>query len=364
MKKYSFLIAILITSAIFISCDKDDDNDPNENFELLIPINPQDKADRLFGINMSESQYGFTASFEKAKEANIQVVELNIPWNQIETAEGVYTDPDGNLAATAFYGNENIKVGFSIALINTVAWEIPEYLEGVDITSVQFVNAFKNMIDWFLENVPENVEIPYLSIGNEVDLVLEGNTDWNDYTSFYQQVATYIQTNYPNIPVGVKTTVMSGVFKSELAKIQAINQYSDIVMLNYYPQNDNFEVLDPEIVYTHFGQLVSYFPDKDIWMTEVGYQSGSKYCNSSEAKQAEFYHHLFTAWDLYKDNIKLILIDWLHDQSPALIEEWKDYYGDDPALVEYLSTLGICNHDGTDKYSFGQIKTEAKARNW
>ncbi|MCK5028255.1 MAG: hypothetical protein KAR57_01385 [Bacteroidales bacterium] len=99
-------------------------------------------------------------------------------------------------------------------------------------------------------------------------------------------------------------------------------------------------------------------------MTEVGYQSGLEYCNSSEAKQAEFYHHLFTAWDTYKDNIKFVLVDWLHDQSLALIEEWKDYYGTDPALVEYLSTLGVCNNDGTDKYAFQQIKEELKARNW
>jgi hypothetical protein len=58
------------------------------------------------------------------------------------------------------------------------------------------------------------------------------------------------------------------------------------------------------------------------------------------------------------------VVNWLYDQSPATIEEWKDYYGDTPALVEYLSTLGICNYNGTEKPAFQQIKTETKARNW
>jgi len=153
------------------------------------------------------------------------------------------------------------------------------------------------MIDWFFDNIPDNVKIPYISIGNEVDLVLNGNLEWDQYISFYQQVASYIHTNYPEIPVGVKTTVMNGVYKNELSNLQAINQYSDIVMLNYYPQNDKFEILDPSSVITHFNDIVNYFPDKDIWLTEVGFQSGDNLCNSSKEKQVEFYHHLFTAWD-------------------------------------------------------------------
>ena len=363
MDKYFLIFALLVLSFTSVSCEEEDPQ-PDNNDEILTPENPQAKGDRLYGINMSEGQYGFETSYEKAKNARIQVLELNIPWNQIETAEGIYTDPWGVLAATSVYGNDNIKVGFSIAVINTVAWEIPDYLNGVDITSVQFVDAFNNMIDWFMENVPDHVEIPYLSIGNEVDLVLDGDAEWSDYIYFYQEAANHIHTNYPGINVGVKTTVMEGVFKDELSKVQDINQYSDLVLLNYYPQNEHFEVLSPEIVESHFEDIVSYFPQKEIWITELGYQSGSEYCNSSEAKQAEFYHHLFTAWDTHKDHIKFILINWLHDQSPATIEEWKDYYGDDPALVEYLSTLGLINYDGSEKYAWGQLKEELNTRGW
>lgn len=34
--------------------------------------------------------------------------------------------------------------------------------------------------------------------------------------------------------------------------------------------------------------VVALFPDKDIWITEIGYQSGHKYYRSTETKQVHF----------------------------------------------------------------------------
>lgn len=125
--------------------------------------------------------------------------------------------------------------------------------------------------------------------------MLDSETEWTNYIAFYQSVVQHIHENYPDIKVGVKTTVMNGLFGSEKDKVQLINQHSDVIMLNYYPQNENFQVQAPENVHTDFAQIVSMFPLKEIWMTEVGYQSGDEYCNSSETKQAQFFHELFTA---------------------------------------------------------------------
>jgi hypothetical protein len=252
----------------------------------------------------------------------------------------------------------------SLAVINTVKWEVPDYLTGVAVNSDKFITAYNNMVDWVVTNMPENVILHSISIGNEVDLVLSTDQEWEDYTKFFQKTAQHIQTNHSEIEVGVKTTVMGGVFTSKKTKIQLLNQYSDVVMLNYYPQDSEFRVLDPEIVTQHYGDIVTAFPNKDIRLTEVGYQSGSEYCGSSEVKQAEFFHYMFKAWDTYNNKIKLVVIDWLYDQSPKIIEEWKDYYGSDPALVEYLSTLGLLNYDGTEKEAWKQVKTEVEARGW
>jgi hypothetical protein len=369
LKNLAFIFLLVIVAFTF-SCEEESDTngDNNDNdttaYEVITPTNPIPQGDRELGINISNSIAGWDSDFQKATEASIQVVELNLPWSSLETAEGIYNDPDNNLQNIAFYGFNNIKVGLSIAVINTVAWEYPAYLEGVAVNSTQFIDAFKGVIDFVIDTIPDNVEIASISVGNEVDLVLQSESDWLAYTEFYEEIATYINTNYPNIPVGVKTTIMGGVFGNELDEIQAINEFSDIVMLNYYPQNERFEVLDVEIAKTHLPQIVAFFPGQEIWLTEVGYQSGNNLCKSSEKKQAEYIHHFFEAWDTHKNEITHAVVNWLHDQSPAQIDAWKDYYGSDPALVEYLSTLGLRTYENEDKAAWLQLKEEVNSRGW
>lgn len=362
MKTIIALLICFLIRGIFTSCDKEENG--NTEYQVLKPENTVARGERLFGINISESQAGFISSFEKATEAGTQLVEINMPWSEIEVSEGVYVDPNGIFSSTTFYGSNSIKVGLSLAVINTVQWEVPDYLKDEPVNSQKFIDAFNNLVDWVLDTFPENVEIPFLSVGNEVDLVLETNDEWTSYTEFFEEAASHIKTNYPQTNVGVKTTVMGGLYGTEKSEIQLINQFSDVVMLNYYPQDFQFKVLEPEIVHSHFGDIVTWFPGKEIWMTEVGYQSGSNLCESSEEKQGHFYHNMFEAWDSYNEQIKVVIIDWLYDQSPKLIEEWKHYYGNDPALVEYLSTLGLLNYDGTEKAAWKQVMAETGARGW
>jgi hypothetical protein len=120
--------------------------------------------------------------------------------------------------------------------------------------------------------------------------------------------------------------------------------------------------MDPQLVHEDFNTITGIFSGKEIWLTELGYQSGSNHCKSSEAKQAEFYHEMFSAWDDHRDKIKCVIVNWLHDQSDATMNEWKEYYGDAPDLVEYLSTLGLRNYDHSDKSAWLQVKAEAHAR--
>jgi len=365
MVRLQFLLIITLLFQLFAGCEEESSTPVEDAYEIIDPEDPLQKGDRLFGINISESTQGFDASFQKALNVGIQMQELNLPWTEIETSQGDYNDPYGGiLAATSYYGERNIDIGLSLAVINTVQWEVPAYLDPADCNSQAFISAFVEMADWVLNTIPDHVTVSYLSIGNEVDLVLESSSEWLKYTEFYRIAADSLRKKYPAMQIGVKTTVMHGLLGSDSAHIQDINQYSDAVMLNYYPQNERAEVLDPQIVETHFSAITNMFTGQEIWFTELGYQSGENYCNSSETKQARFYHHLFSAWDDHADQIPYILVNWLHDQSPQVIEKWKNYYGDDPALVEYLSTLGLRNYDGTDKTAWKQVTEEANQRGW
>ena len=372
---FTALSGLMLFTVLSPSCeenqDPEDKNDTTgtgpiveEPYEILKPENVVSKKDRFLGITISESKAGFDSAFILVQQAGTQVVELNFPWDLIETGRGTYVDPSGYLSATQYYGANNIQVILGIAVINTVKRTAPSWLSAYDYDDPEFIAAFKNLMDWVMAHIPENVTVAAISIGNEVDLLLDGD-EWDRYKIFYQEVVSYLKDKYPEQKYGVKTTVMSGVLGAEQAKIQALNLYSDIVMLNYYPQSDSFKVLEPEMVHQHFVEIVGLFRGKQLWFTEVGYPSGSQYCGSSKTLQGHFYHELFKAWDTFNQNIKCININWLHDQPATQVGEWVLYYGlDDPAFIEFLSTLGLRNYDNTDKPAWLQLLEEANTRGW
>ncbi len=355
---------LLFSVSLLVSCS-DSTGPEQEGFSVIPPETPQPAGTRLFGINPSESEQGFMPSWELAAEAGVQVVEILIHWDQVETEEGIYTDPDGVLQAISFYGMENVRVLLTIAVLNTTESTVPRYLSGYDYNSPEVVESFIEMSDWVFQQISPSVIIAGFSIGNEIDIYLEGSQQWNSYTEFFSQVSDHARNERPSIPVEVKCTASNCINGIDSAEIININHYSDVVMMNCYFNSSSFQVLPPESVHEYFEQLVSLFPSKDIWITETGYQSGSEHCGSSQVNQAQFYHELFTAWDTHSDRIDMVLVNWLHDQSPETIAQWIEYYGSsDPGFVEFLSTLGLRNHNHTDKYAWLQVLEEASARGW
>ncbi len=364
-------IAVVWSLAAFVvtsGCDRKPDSQasgPAQPYAVIPAEEPLPRGERLLGINISESERGFGPSFEVAQQAGVQVVELNIPWNVIETSEGQYEDPWGVLGAIPFYGQKGIRVMFSLAVINTVESTAPDYVRGSAWDSPEMIAAFNSMMDWFLAHIPAGVTVPGIAIGNEVDLLLSSEEQWKSYTRFFRAACEHVRSARPRIRLGVKTTVMEGALGKWSSEVQAINRDADVVMLNYYPQDDGFRVRAPDVVYEHFNQVAAVFEGREIWFTELGYQSGREHCGSSETKQARFYHHLFGAWDRHRGQIGLVLINWLHDQSPEKIAEFTEYYGSSaPAFVKFLSTLGLRNYDHTDKPAWKQVVAEAEARGW
>ncbi|MCP4292372.1 MAG: hypothetical protein GY780_11135, partial [bacterium] len=337
---------------------------PDPEFEPLTPVNPQPTGDRLFGITVSESSLGFSSDFAVAQQAGIQTAELALAWDAVETSEGVYQDPDGLLAATSFYAGHGIKVMLTFAVINTSQTTTPAYLDGLDWNDATLMTAFNNMANFVLTTLPDEVQLAGISIGNEVNYILQGD-EWTHYGEFLASAMSNIAEFDATLKVGVKTTVHDGLFGNDGNRIKTLNTDTDVVMLNYYHMDGQYQIRPPYLVHNEFNNMVSEFPGRDVWLTEVGFQSGSEHCQSSEDLQASLFHEMFTAWDTYRYSISYVMIDWLHDASEVQIAEWADYYGSsDPAFLEYLGTLGVRTADGEDKNAWIQIKVEANARGW
>ncbi len=360
----ALLMALLIFLVVGCSEDSEAPEIPEQPFEPIAPVNPQPAEQRLFGITVSESSNGFLDDFQVARQAGIQVAELALPWNAVETAPGVYTDPGGVLAAMPFYVSNDISLLLTFAVINTVQSTVPDHLAALDWNSPELIAAFANLTNWVFAQLPAGLNVIGVSVGNEVDLMLDAE-DWDPYGEFFQAAATHLHGLDAQLKVGVKTTVTGGLFGLSANNIKALNEHTDVVMLNYYLQDNHFQVRAPLLVHDDFTHIATDFPFREIWMTEVGYQSGSEFCASSQDQQAAFYHELFTAWDSHKEYTSYLMIDWLHDASEQQVAEWEDYYGSsDPAFLEYLATLGLRTHDGQDKNAWLQLKVETAARGW
>jgi len=349
-----------------VGCSSDSSSPeiPEQPYEPLAPVNPQPSGDRLFGITISESSNGFLADFEVAQQAGVQVVELPLNWDEVEIADGVYEDPNGVLEAMEFYKVNGISILLTFAVINTVETTVPAHLAAYDWNAPELITAFNNMTDWVFAQLPAELQVVGVAVGNEVNFVLEG-VQWGQYGEFLDAASDHLHAIDADLKVGVKTTVLNGLFSNDGNNIKTLNENTDVVMLNYYLQDNQYQVRAPNLVHNDFIHIASDFLYREIWMTEVGYQSGSEHCQSSEDQQAAFFHELFTAFDTQKDFMSLLLVDWLHDASEAQLDEWMEYYGvPDPAFREFLGTLGLRTNDGQDKDAWVQLKAETGPRGW
>ena len=111
-------------------------------------------------------------------------------------------------------------------------------------------------------------------------------------------------------------------------------------------------------------RLTNIFPDKPIYLAEVGYPS-SQLNGSSLEKQTEFVYYIFKTWDAHADQIQLISFTFQTDLSPEHVSEFEDYYGySNKAFAEYLRSLGLRTYEGKDKPAWQRLAAEAEVRGW
>ncbi len=366
------ILVLCIISILFTGCSKDNSTSISPE-ELNCPGTHKHKGDRLLGIDfLNSTEDGtFEGDFEKARGFGIDFTGLHLLWGQIETSPENYTDPGNALSAfNEFCNNENIKFSLMIRPIDLTGKTVPDDLDNVRFNTQLMKSRFKSLIDFVFTKIDYQL-LTSLQIGNEIDQYDTSNEHpdfWSDYGNFLFDIRSYIGLEYPGLKLSFTVTLLgvttgehkdSGVF-------EALSEVTDVVGVTYYPINNDFTVMDPDVVDVHFAAITSKFVGKIIYFGEVGYQTGNK-CNSSERKQAQFICNVFHAWDAYKDNIKLISFVRMNDISQPQAEEMAGPYGiGDEKFIEYLRTLGLhtYNGSGTDKEGFSVLKEHANLRGW
>ncbi|MFO8035376.1 MAG: hypothetical protein R6U57_01935 [Anaerolineales bacterium] len=329
--------------------------------------NAKPNGDRTLEIHINEAENGdYDQAVEKSKAAGAESVSLSVFWDEIETTPGVYQpDPNYLEIANLYYPPQQLAVSLVISVLDTTQTRLPPDLEGKPLDDPKVISRFKGLLEYTATQIPD-LQLTSLAIGNEIDGVLgEDQEAWQAYRTFFRETSQYARRLWPEVPVGTKITFggLAGPMR-ETARI--LNQECDVVMVTYYPLAGDFTVHDPEVVHEDLNQLVRTYPQKKIYITEIGYPTGAAN-DSSPEKQAAFIRETFAAWDQHADHIPVLSYSWLTDLPPSAVSNLERYYGvSTPAFGEFLRTLGLRTYPdgGKDKPGYRALKAEAKARGW
>jgi len=293
----------------------------------------------------------FVAALDLVYNSGARAIFLSWIWSALDSAGTIALDDIPN-ALTYLTRIRGFDVVLGVQVINTNRKETPSDLQNTPFDSPQVQSRFRLLIDALRPHVNERVK--YISIGNEVDIYLSAHpNEWGTYKSFYEGALAYVHSTMPHVKVGV-TSTFAGAVGPAASNVGSLNQSSDVIILTYYPLDDQFFAYNPAAPLTDFPKMVPLGIGKPIILQEVGYPT-SALLASSEQEQSEFVRNVFTAWQNVGDRIPLLNFFALHDFSQDLCDSLLVYYGAPPTAVnfkEFLCTLGLRRVDGTPKLSW------------
>ena len=319
---------------------------------------------RLLGCAVTQAENkNYDGAMKLAESAGVQVVSLKLNWDDVERRPHVFASPWPKVA-NAYYPPRHLQLSLRLATLDTDRNRLPADLRDQPLDDPAVIARFNELLDWVFAQMPD-VELAELSIGNEVDGVLGADLEkWRQYTAFFAATRQHALAKRPGLKVGV--SLMFGGHLKQAKFAAALNRQADVVMVSYYPLTPAFAVRDPQVVPDDFNTICRMYTNRPISFVEAGYPSGSG-CGSSAARQAQFIHELFAAWDEHPAQIRLVTLVWLHDLPTGAVDGFGKYYGvGAPAFLDYLGSLGLRTYPnaGTDKPAFTILKRETKARGW
>lgn len=359
------------------------------------------KGDRVLGLHITEPASGFTVAFDQASRLNFDQVNMHFFWGVggfAGTLPGTPLEVNSSAncsnastydmtyvgIAQSYYPTKSKKVTMTIGTYDGPNKFVPTCAKDLAFDSATMIQMFKYLVDNIFTTLAPDPQLDLQSfvIGNEIDSHADLQTctasplesHWESYRVFFDVVSAYIKTTYkPNLKVGITATFSGLTDLNKQPCFSALLQNADFVSVTYYPLNTDFTHKDPSVVDADFAKITSMYPGKTIYFQEVGYSSGSSYTGSNETNQSQFYKNIFTAWDKYYDQIKLISVVNVHEWSSTQVDGYGVMYGICPtyaslclAFKDYLQTLGLRTNagDGTDKAAFQTIINETQKRGW
>ena len=334
-----------------------------------LPDDPAADAPGVFSISASiqtepetndlnENIRRYLEAFALARSAGANGQFSSYTWSELEPGVGDYALLNFSDAMEKAE-DEDLTVMVGLQVINTVARAVPSDLDDQAWNSANMISRMHALLDQLIPLMRGRVA--YISIGNEVNGYFTGihASELAAYTSFYEDAVGYLDTNLPEVAVGVTVTA-DALLGANATTWYNLNNNSDVVIATYYPLEADFTVKPADQPLSDFPALIQFADGRPLVLQEVGYPA-STVLGSSETSQAEFVGHVFSAWIDSDGAIPFLNLFLLHDISDDLVDELVDYYAVDSVnFREYLATLGV-RHTNSDEKEAWSALLEAAA---
>lgn len=360
--RYPIIFVLLV---ILTGCKKEE-TQPEEPFcqagEVIA------KGNRLLGIDILDpTETGsFNYNVGIVKQIGTDFTTAQVKWSDIEPAPYNYQDAYGIFTSfNRFLPSAGLKLSLTINPIDASGKIVPADLESHRFSDTTLINRFKAMVDFAFTKIDFKL-LSNIMIGNEIDDFDHSGEPpefWQDYQVFLTEIIQHLHLNYPGLPVGF-TAELDGLLEQSHI-FNPLSKVVDLVGVIYYP-NYGYEVMPPDIIFSHLNDLIENYPNTLISFQEIGYQTSSKN-KSTEEDQAKFFCNFFRVWDQHNKQIIAANIVRLNDVSMEDARRLATPYGiQSEGFIEYLRTLGLRTYPGLgqNKMAFDIIKENVQARGW
>jgi len=360
------LIAVIftITAVIFLGCDSEQKSHSIESAKL-------ERGQRILGMDVKVvPTVDYDTAYHQAIALGVREVSISLDWAELEPRVGQYDDTFP-MIINGYYPLKTSDVSLILRPLDTAGPRLPKDLEGLGWDDPQVITAFDNFLTHLHAQVPQlNVsgQLKWLHVGNEIDAQLASDPlKWAQWKVFFIAAKSKIEALW-GTEIEVSSIIQFSSLQHDAKRQLYLNllPHLDSAALTYYPLDEQFMVKGASNVASDFQFMVNNIPDKNIILQECGYPS-SQLNISSEIQQAKFISAVFTAWDQYQDRIPLIDFAWQYDVSEEQVDQWVIAYGMSQQPVQfkyYLWSLGLSNHDGTEKLAMAQLREQLSARHW
>ena len=368
MKIFTALLALVL---LVPACEeKDNPTDPRiDSIAGELPLlHGDNKIGTIRGFNPSNppaTQDSMAASWNEAIDAGMSVCRLQIDWPELEPSANTF-DQDRFEQRLKEVKNQGLQPFLLVSAYDSGGPVVPEDLLGKNFDDPEFIQRFKNLMDWV---IPLLVEYDgfLISISNEADNSFGEIPDLhNEILIFLREVKEHIHQINENMAVTV--TIAEGSLDENKPGIDDILALCDVACFNFYGAKSQFTSTLYYVAQTEseiksdIRRMLDISGEKNIVIQELGMYSGNTTLNSSEEIQRKFFEIFFSEMkseERIKAAFNFQLVDW----SPEVTEIFAQSLEEEglpqdfiDQFSESLETIGLIKYeDGMRKEAWNEF---------